>query len=112
MLKAIHGISARRSPRMAAAAALLLLACQLIAVSHWHVKRIRGQGLPATVSSVSNPDLCPVCLLAFHCPVSSAAGPALQPPRTEDRPLPSFHRSFIRALAVFGHLVRAPPLPC
>jgi len=75
---------ARKS--LSAFAAALILSAQLLAVSHYHqtdpVRRFNAQA-----QIFADDGLCALCTLAFHLPLNPAAGPSLERPQIDVRPV-------------------------
>lgn len=97
---------ARRT--LGAFAAALVLAAQLLAVSHYHqsdpVRRFNAQA-----QILADDGLCALCTLAFHLPLNPAASPSIERPQIDARPLeqPIAHVIGLRPYSL--SLTRAPP---
>jgi hypothetical protein len=64
---------------LATLACVLILGAQLLALAHSHV-RPGPQLAPQTETSTTQ-DLCGLCVLVFHAPLSFASAPTVAPPR-------------------------------
>jgi hypothetical protein len=87
-------------------AALVIVAAQLVALAHSHNRPGSPRFEPQTVVAG---DMCGLCLLVFHAPISLASTPALDQPRVET--VAAF-RGKTHTLALGSHsffLTRAPP---
>jgi hypothetical protein len=97
---------ARKS--LSAFAAALVLASQLLAVSHYHqsdpVRRFNAQA-----QILADEGLCALCTLAFHLPLNPAIGPSLDRPQIDTRPIeqPVTHVIGLRPYSLSQ--TRAPP---
>ena len=98
--------SARKS--LGAFAAALILAAQLLAVSHYHqtdpVRRFNAQA-----QILADDGLCALCTLAFHLPLNPAAGSSLERPHIEVRPVEQPVAHVICSRPYSLSQTRAPP---
>jgi len=91
-------------------AAALILGAQLLAVSHYHqtdpVRRFNAQA-----QILADDGLCALCTLAFHLPLNPAAGPNVERPQVDVRPVdqPAAHVIYSRSYSL--NRTRAPPAP-
>jgi hypothetical protein len=93
---------------IAAAAFALLIAAQVLALSHDHRVDNSRRFVPQT-QTAADADLCGLCLLVYHAPLNAAAPPALERPQAEIITAPLAE---IRSFTFGSHpfwLTRAPP---
>lgn len=64
--------------------AVLILAAQFLALTHFHQGNPTRQ-LNAQTQVVADDGLCALCILAFHAPLNPAAMPALERPHADVR---------------------------
>ncbi len=98
----------RRGKWVASAAALLIVAAQLLALAHYHNTpgSPRFDPQPQTVAA---DDICGLCLLVFHAPLSLASTPAVERPRVETVAAFSAETHTFAAGSHSFFLTRAPP---
>jgi hypothetical protein len=93
---------------VASAAALLIVAAQLLALAHSH----NTPGSPRfepQAQTVAADDICGLCLLVFHAPLSLASKPALDQPRVETVAAFSAETYTFASGSHSFFLTRAPP---
>jgi hypothetical protein len=95
------------SPITAIFAAALIVFIQLVGTAHYHnLPRYRH----AAQSQLSaDPELCPVCLIAFHAPAASSLAPAQHSPEVEIHSVLASDSGEISEVALEYHFSRAPP---
>jgi len=100
-------VKGRHRPKTAIFAAALIVFIQLVGTSHYHNRPSSRHAAQTQLSA--DPELCPICLVAFHAPAASS--PALAPfsPKIEiHRALASDSREKSE-IAFEDHFGRAPP---
>lgn len=88
-------------------AAALILAAQLLAISHYH--QADSAPFNAHAQIVTDDGLCALCALAFHLPLNPAATPMVQRPQVDVRPADRAERYVIASRSHSLSLTRAPP---
>jgi hypothetical protein len=94
-------------PMTAILAATLIVFVQLVGTSHYH-NPISSRHAAQTQLS-ADPELCPVCLVAFHAPAASSPALLQFSPRIEIHPVLASDSNEISELAFEDHFGRAPP---
>jgi len=90
--------------------AILILAAQFLALTHFHQGNPTRQ-LNAQTQVVADDGLCALCILAFHAPLNPATMPALVRPHLAIR---LSYAALARPRTADSHalsLTRAPPAP-
>jgi hypothetical protein len=97
----------KHRPIIAIFAAALIVFIQLVSASHYH--NPPGSRHAAQTQLSADPELCQICLIAFHAPGASSPALAQFPPKIE------IHRVFasdcgeISDVTFEDHFGRAPP---
>jgi hypothetical protein len=82
--RGIGGLIRRRAKPIALVGAVLILAAQFLALTHFHQRNISRQfNAPSRV--VADDGLCALCDLVFHAPFNPAAKPTTARPYTAIR---------------------------
>lgn len=101
--------TARGGPRPITAifAAALIVFIQLVGTAHYHNLPSYWHAAQSQLSA--DPELCPVCLIAFHAPAASSPAPAQHSPELEIHSVLASNSSEISEVAFEYHFSRAPP---
>jgi len=100
-------VKRRHRPVTAILAAALIVFVQLVGASHYH--NLPGSRHAAQTQLSADPELCPICLIAFHAPAASSPALALFSPKIEIHSVLASDSSEISDLAFENHFGRAPP---
>jgi hypothetical protein len=104
--KSIRRSSKWRGQSVALLAAILIAAAQLLALAHSHDHTLRFETQPQAAASA---DLCGLCVLVFHAPLSLSSAPEPGQPQGEFNPAPPAGGfSYVAGSHPF-FLTRAPP---
>lgn len=101
-------VSGRSGKWVAALAAVLIVAAQSLALAHSHNTAGPPRFTPQAQTAAAD-DICGLCILAFHAPLSLASTPALERPRLE---MVAAFSAETHTFALGSHsffLTRAPP---
>jgi|GEM_PF-532016 len=94
--RGIGGLIRRRAKPIALVGAVLILAAQFLALTHFHQGNPTRQ-INAQTRVVADDGLCALCILAFHAPLNPAATPSIEHSYAEirlvDAPIASLHVS-------------------
>jgi hypothetical protein len=102
------GRPVRRTRLLAMSAAFLFLLVQLTVAAHTHPSALAGQSGACAQLTVDS-GLCPLCLLAFHLPVSPASSLAVALPTVDTRPALTSSAQGFPSLVRTSCPTRAPP---
>jgi len=94
-------------PLTAILAATLILFIQLVGTSHYHNPVSSRHAAQTQLSA--DPELCPVCLVAFHAPAASSPALLQFSRRIEFHSVLTCESNEILELAFEDHFGRAPP---
>jgi hypothetical protein len=94
---------------IAAAAAVLLLSAQLLALSHYHNAANSRRITPQT-QAIADADLCGLCTLALHAPIGAVSTVVIHRPQIKVLPAHIPTTVVLDALVFSLALSRAPPL--
>ena len=97
----------RYRPITAIFAAALIAFIQLVGTSHYH--NLPSSRHAAQTQLSAEPELCPICLLAFHAPAASSPALAHFSPKIEIHWVLASDSSAISDVAFENHFGRAPP---
>lgn len=100
--------SGRRGKWGVTMAALLIVAAQLLALAHSHPAS-GPPGFATDTQAVAADDICGLCVLVFHAPLSRASTPALGQPRFELVIAPGAENHSFASSSHSFFLTRAPP---
>lgn len=100
-------VTGRHRPITAILAAALIVFVQLVGASHYH--NLTGSRHAAQTQLSADPELCPICLIAFHAPAASSPALAQFSPRIEIRSVLASDSGEMSDLAFEDHFGRAPP---
>src|SRR5579863_4914204 len=100
----------RRDDRkiVAVIAASLLIAAQFLALAHYH-RSDGSRGFAPQTQIANDADLCGLCALVFHAPLSPAAAPVINRPRGAIILAPATPGGIFGSRPLALSLTRAPP---
>jgi hypothetical protein len=101
--------TARGGPRPITAifATALIVFIQLVGTAHYHNLPSYRHAAQSQLSA--DPELCSVCLIAFHAPAASSPAPAQHSPEVEIHSVLASNPGEISEVAFESHFGRAPP---
>jgi hypothetical protein len=94
-------------PITAIFAAALIVFIQLVGTAHYHNLPSSRHAAQSQLSA--DPELCPVCLIAFHAPAASSPAPAQHSPEVEIHSVFASNSGETSEVAFESHFGRAPP---
>src|SRR5262245_17546303 len=100
-------IKGRQRPQTAIFAAALIVFIQLVSTSHYH--NLPSSSHAAQTQLSAEPELCPICLVAFHAPGASSRALAQFSPKVEIHSVLASDSSEKSEIAFEDHFGRAPP---
>jgi len=93
---------------IAVAGVALILAAQLVALTHFHQRNPTRQ-FNAQTQLVTDDGLCALCILALHAPANPAATPSIARPYAETRLLDATIAALHISVPFSSCRTRAPP---
>lgn len=97
----------KHRPITAIVAAALIVFIQLVSASHYH--NLPSSRHAAQTQLSADPELCQICLIAFHAPVASSPALAHFSPKIEIHWVLASDSGEISDVAFENHFGRAPP---
>jgi hypothetical protein len=94
-------------PITAIFASALIVFIQLVGTAHYHNLPSYRHAAQSQLSA--DPELCPICLIAFHAPAASSPAPAQHSPEVEIHSVLASDSGEISEVALEYHFSRAPP---